>query len=114
MAEAPAKDAIGSGKSVVEGGTSAEGGASAPKKTIEFPKIVYRVLTPGSTALVPGVAPTYPTCGLEDLLRQAKILQGNSLSFGKLLVSSVCHGSVCYKPQDHRTCKFCLPFAFYR
>src|SRR4051812_12535502 len=87
MAEAPAKDAMGSSKAVVEGGTSAEGGAPAPKKTIEFPKIVYPVLTPGSTSLVPGAAPTSPTCGLE-LLRQAEILQGNSVSFGKMLAES--------------------------
>src|SRR3954463_1571810 len=71
MAEAPAKDAIGSSKAVVEGGTSVEGSAPAPKKTIEFPKIVYPVLTPGSTSLVPGAAPTYPMSGLEELLRQA-------------------------------------------
>src|SRR3954470_4107952 len=88
MAEAPAKDAIGSGKAVVEGGTSAEGVASAPKKTIEYLKIVYPVLTPGSIALVPGAAPTSPTCGLEELLRQAEILQGNNVSFGKLLAES--------------------------
>src|SRR3954467_6964811 len=79
---------MGSGKAVVEGGTSAKGGAPAPKKTIEFPKIVYPVLTTGSTALVPGAAPTSPTCGLEELLWQAEILQGNSLSFGKLLAES--------------------------
>ena len=30
MAEAPAKDAIGGGKAVVEAGASAEGGALAP------------------------------------------------------------------------------------
>ena len=30
MAEAPAKDAIGDGKAVVEAGTSAEGGTLAP------------------------------------------------------------------------------------
>ena len=71
MAEAPAKDAIDGGKAVVEAGTSAEGGASAPKKTIEFPKIVYPVLTPGSSALVPGATPPSRTCGLEELLRQA-------------------------------------------
>ena len=88
MAEAPAKDAIGSGKAVVVGGMSAEGGASAPRTTVEFPKIVYPVLTLGSTALVPGAAPTSPTCGLEELLRQAEMLQGNSLSFGKLLAES--------------------------
>jgi hypothetical protein len=88
MAEAPAKDAIGGGKAVVEAGTSVVGGAPAPKKTIAYPKIVYPVLTPGSTALVPGAAPTSPTCGLEELLRQAEILQGNSESFGKLLAES--------------------------
>ena len=88
MAKAPAKYAIGSGKAVVGGSTSAEGGAPAPKKTIEFPKIVYLVLTLGSTALVPSAAPTSPTCGLEELLWQAEILQGNSVSFGKLLAES--------------------------
>src|SRR3954471_15530596 len=45
MAEALAKDAIGGGKAVVEDGTSAEGGALAPQKPFEFPKIVYPVLT---------------------------------------------------------------------
>src|SRR3954467_164839 len=88
MAEALAKDAIGGCKAVVEAGTSAVGGAPAPKKTIVYPKIVYPVLTPGSTALAPGAAPTSPTCGLEELLRQAEILQGNSESFGKLLAES--------------------------
>ena len=34
MAEAPAKDAIGSGKAVVVSGMSAEGGASAPRKPL--------------------------------------------------------------------------------
>src|SRR3954464_13808962 len=62
-------------KAVVEGRTSVEGGAPGPKKTIEFPKIVYTVLTPCSTSLVPSAAPTSPTCGLEELLRQAEILQ---------------------------------------
>src|SRR3954464_10889669 len=88
MSEAPAKDAISSGKAVVEAGTSVEGNAPAPKKTIEYPKIVYPVLTPGSTALVPGVAPTSPTCGLEELLRQAEIFQGNCVSFDKMLAES--------------------------
>src|SRR4051812_17035405 len=88
MAEAPAKEAIGGGKAVVGAGTSAVGGAPAPKKTIAYPKIVYPVLTPGSTTLVPGAAPTSPTCGLEELLRQAEILQGNNESFGKLLAES--------------------------
>ena len=88
MAEAPAKDAIGSGKAVVVGGTSAEGCASAPRRITKFPKIVYPVLTPSSSTLVPGAVPTSPTCGIEELLRQADILQGNSLSFGKLLAES--------------------------
>src|SRR3954463_1831416 len=88
MAEAPAKDAIGGGKAVVEAGTSAEGGALAPQKHFEFPKIVYPTLTPSSTTLVPRAAPTSPTCGLEELLRQAEILRGNSISFGKLLAES--------------------------
>src|SRR4051812_28244119 len=88
IAVALAKDAIGGGKAVVKAGTSAVGGAPAPKKAIEYPKIVYLVLTPGSTALVPGAAPTSPTCGLEELLRQAEILQGNIVSFGKLLDES--------------------------
>ena len=88
MDEAPAKDAIGGGKAVVEAGTYAKGGALAPQKPFEFPKIVYPTLTPSSTTLVPGAAPTSPTCGLEELLRQADILQGNSISFGKLLAES--------------------------
>src|SRR3954465_9983687 len=88
MAEAPAKDAIGGDKAVVEAGTSIVGGAPAPKKTIVYPKIVYPVLTPSSTALVPGAVPTSPTCGLEELRRQAEILQGNSESFAKLLAES--------------------------
>src|SRR4051812_18394076 len=71
MAEAPAKDAIVRGKAVMEAGTSAEGGALAPQKHFEFPKIVYPTLMPSSTTLVPGAAPTSPTCGLEELLRQA-------------------------------------------
>ena len=41
MAEAPAKYAISGGKAVVEARTSAEGGALAPQKPFEFPKIVY-------------------------------------------------------------------------
>src|SRR4051812_42433972 len=73
MAEALAKDAMGSDKAVVEGGTSAKGGALAPKKTIEFPMIVYPELTPSSTSLVLGAAPTSPTCGLEELLWQEEI-----------------------------------------
>src|SRR3954463_2940006 len=88
MAEAPAKDAIGGGKAVVEAGTSAEGGALAPQKPFEFPKIVYPALTPSNTTLVPGGVPSSPTCGLKELLRQADILQGNSISFGKLLAES--------------------------
>ena len=88
MAEAPAKDAIGGGKAVVEAGTSVVGGTPAPNKTIAYPKIVYPVLTPGSTALVPGAAPTSPTCSLEEIHRQAEILHGNSASFGKLLAES--------------------------
>ena len=107
MAEAPAKDAIGGGKSVVEAGTSVVGGAPAPKKTIEFPKIVYPVLTPGSTSLVPGAAPTSPTCGLEELLRQAEILQGNSVSFGKLLAESATNLKII------ALVSFTLPFAFH-
>ena len=88
MAKAPAKDVIGGGKAVVEARTSVVGSAPAPKKTIAYPKIVYPVLTPGSTALVPGAAPTSPTCGLEELRRQAEIVQGNNESFGKLLAES--------------------------
>src|SRR3954471_12099010 len=88
MAEAPTKDAIGGGKAVVEAGTSAEGGAPAPQKPFEFPKIVYPVLMPSNTNLVPGGVPSPPTCGLDELLRQADILQGNSISFGKLLAES--------------------------
>src|SRR3954464_10094114 len=72
MAEAPAKDAIGSGKAVVEAGTSVEGGVLAPQKPKESPNIVYPALTPSNTTLVLGAAPTSPTCGLEELLRQAE------------------------------------------
>src|SRR3954468_21371924 len=88
MAEAPAKYAIGGGKAVVEAGTSAEGGALVSQKPFEFLKIVYPVLTPSNTTLVPGGVPSSPTCGLEELLRQADILRGNSISFGKLLAES--------------------------
>ena len=70
MAEAPAKDAIGGGKAVVEAGTSAEGGTLAPQKPFEFPKIVYPTLMPSNTTLVPGGVPSSPTCGIEELLRQ--------------------------------------------
>src|SRR3954470_11790498 len=88
MAEAPVKDAIGSGKAMVGAGTSAEGGAPTPQKPIEFPKIVYPVLLPSNTTMVAGGVPSYPTCGIEELLRQADILRGNSISFGKLLAES--------------------------
>src|SRR3954468_22651799 len=71
MAEAPAKDAIGGGKALVEASTSAEGGALAPQKPFEFPKIVYPALTPSNTTLALGGVPSSPTCGLEELLRQA-------------------------------------------
>ena len=74
MAESLAKDAIGSSKAVVVAGTSAEGGASAPQKPLELPKIIFLVLMPGSTTMVPGGVPSSPTCGLEELLRQADIL----------------------------------------
>src|SRR3954469_8618827 len=46
MAEAPAKDVIGSGKAVVGAGTSAEGSAPATQKPFELPKIVYPALMP--------------------------------------------------------------------
>src|SRR3954463_16827289 len=88
MAEAPAKDAIGSGKAVTGAGTSAEGGAPTPQKPFEFPKIVYPALMPSNTTMVPGGVPSSPTCGLEELLRQADILRGNSIAFGKLLAES--------------------------
>src|SRR3954469_9612923 len=88
MAEAPAKDAIDSGKAVVGDGTSAEGGAPTPQKPFEFPKILYPTLMPSNITMVPGGVPSSPTCGLEDLLRQADILQGNSISFGNLLAES--------------------------
>src|SRR4051812_26392061 len=74
MAEAPAKDAIGSGKAVMGDGTSAEGATSTPQKPFELPKIIYPVLTPGSTTMVPGGVPSSLTCGLEELLRQEDIL----------------------------------------
>src|SRR3954462_15764091 len=88
MAEAPAKDAIGSGKAVVGDGTSIEGGTSNPQKPIEFPKIVYPALLPGNTTMVPGGVSSSPTCGNEELLRQTDILRGNNVSFGKLLAES--------------------------
>src|SRR4051812_13451470 len=80
MAEAPAKDAIGSSKAMMVAGASLEGGVSAPRTSTELPKIVYHSLAPSSSTLAPGVASTSPTCGLEVLLRQADILQGNNLS----------------------------------
>src|SRR3954468_3039488 len=107
MAEAPAKDAIGSGKAVVGAGTSAEGGTSTPQKPFELPKIIYPVLTPGSTTMVPGGVPLSPTCGLEELLRQADILRGNSVSFGKLLSESTTNLKII------ALVSFTLPFAFY-
>jgi hypothetical protein len=107
MAEAPAKDAIGGGKAVVEAGTSAEGGALAPQKPFEFPKIVYPALTPSNTTLVPGGVPSSPTCGLEELLRQADILRGNSISFGKLLAESATNLKII------ALVSFTLPFAFH-
>src|SRR3954468_5771040 len=107
MAEAPAKDAIGGGKVVVEASTSAEGGTLAPQKPFEFPKIVYPALTLSSTTLVPGAAPTSPTCGLEELLRQAEILRGNSISFGKLLAKSATNLKII------ALVSFTLPFGFH-
>src|SRR4051794_1427674 len=53
-AKALAKGANDSGKTMVEGGTSAVGGDVAPKTPIELPKIVYLVLTPSSSSLVSG------------------------------------------------------------
>ena len=73
---------------MVGAGTSAEGGASTPQKPLELPKIIFPVLTLGSTTMVPGGVPSSPTCGLEELLRQADILRGNSVAFGKLLAES--------------------------
>src|SRR4051812_37064193 len=107
MDEAPAKDAISGGKAVVEAGTSAEGGALAPQKPFEFPKIVYPALTPSNTILVSGGVPSSSTCGLEDLLRQADILQGNSISFGKLLAESDTNLKII------ALVSFTLPFAFH-
>src|SRR3954465_11587684 len=107
MAEAPAKDAIGSGKAVVGAGTSAEGGAPTPQKPFEFPKIVYPALTPSNTTLVAGGVLSYPTCGIEELLRQADILRGNSISFGKLLAESATNLKII------ALVSFTLPFAFH-
>ncbi len=107
MAEAPAKDAIGSGKAVVGARTSAEGGASTPQKPFEFPKIVYPALLPSNTTMVPGGVPSSPTCGLEELLRQADILRGNSISFGKLLAESATNLKII------ALVSFTLPFAFH-
>src|SRR3954467_15076548 len=70
MAEAPAKDAIGSGKAVVGAGTSSEGSAPTPQKPIDFPKIVYPALLPSNMTMVPGGVPSSPTCGIAELLRQ--------------------------------------------
>src|SRR3954470_14373171 len=106
MAEAPAKDAIGSGKAVVGAGTSAEGGAPTPQKPIEFPKIVYPALLPSNTTMVPGGVPSSPT-RIEELLRQADILRGNSISFGKLLAESSTNLKII------ALVSFTLPFAFY-
>ena len=106
MAEAPAKDAIGSGKAMVGAGTSAEGGASAPQKPFEFPKIFYPVLLPSNTTMVPGGVPSSPTCGLEELLRQADILRGNNIAFGKLLAESATSLKII------ALVSFTLPFAF--
>src|SRR3954471_3677494 len=64
MAETPAKDSIGSGKAVMGAGTSAEGGASTPQKPFELPKIIFLLLTPGSTTMVPRGVSSSPTCGL--------------------------------------------------
>src|SRR4051812_48331543 len=107
MAEAPAKDAIGSGKAVVGAGTSAEGGTSTPQKPFEFPKIVYPALMPSNTTMVPGGVLSSPTCGIEELLRQADILQGNSVSFGKLLAESATNLKII------TLVSFTLPYAFY-
>src|SRR4051812_7719318 len=107
MAEAPAKDAISSGKAAMGAGTSAEGGTSIPQKPIEFPKIVYPVLLPGNTTMVPGGVPSSPTCGIEELLRQAAILRGNNVSFGKLLDESATNLKII------ALVSFTLPFAFY-
>ena len=107
MAEAPAKDAIGSGKAAVGAGTSAEGGAPTPQKPFEFPKIVYPVLLPSNTTMVPGGVSSSPTCGIEELLRQADILRGNSISFGKLLAESATNLKII------ALVSFTLPFAFH-
>src|SRR3954462_2555869 len=74
MDEAPAKDAIGSGKAEMGAGTSAEGGTSTPQKPFELAKIISLVLTPGTTIMVSGGMPSSPTCGREELLCQADIL----------------------------------------
>ena len=68
MAEAPAKDAIGSGKAAVGDGTSAEGGTPTPQKPFELPKIVYPTLVPSNTSMVPGGVLSSLTCGIEELL----------------------------------------------
>src|SRR3954463_4833629 len=107
MAEAPAKDVIGSGKAVVGAGTSTEGGAPTPQKPIEFPKIVYPVLLPSNTTMVAGGVRSSPTCGIEELLRQEDILRGNSISFGKLLAESATNLKII------ALVSFTLPFAFY-
>ena len=107
MAEAPSKDAIGRGKEVVGAGTSAEGDAPTPQKPFEFPKIVYPTLLASNTTMVPGGVPSSPTCGIEEMLRQADILQGNRISFGKLLAESATNLKII------ALVSFTLPFAFH-
>jgi hypothetical protein len=62
---------------------------------------------PSRTYVVPGAAPTSPTCGLEELLRQVDILQGNNISFGKLLAESATNLKII------ALVSFTLPFAFH-
>ena len=102
-----AKEASGPSAMEVDSGASTEGGASTPQKPFEFPKIVYPALTPSNTTLVPGGVSSSPTCGIEELLRQADILQGNSISFGKLLAEISTNLKII------ALVNFTLPFAFH-
>ena len=68
--------------------TSVEGRTAAPMIRTELPKIVFLVLTSSIYALAPGVAPTSPLCGLEELLKQAEIVWVTTVAFGKLFAKS--------------------------
>src|SRR4051794_21092715 len=83
VAEALANDATESDKEMMMGG-----GPAATTSQAEAPKIVFLVLTTSTSAVAPGAAPTSPTCGLEELLKQAEILRVNIVSFVKMFAES--------------------------